>query len=249
MVARFARKQDVTMILRNANKLKGRNSPIYINSQFPEEIANRRRIILPVFRMARAMEMQASLNRDRLIIKGKQYTVDNIHKVPFYTSTTAQRQNGSTLAFFGRLSRLSNFHISPFTVNQTQYNCVEQLYQCAKAECAGDERAQIKIMMSVNPGDMKHIGNQVQVDEAVWNAEKKQVMEDALMAKFTQNRHMRSTLLETGECVLAEASRDKFWGCGKHLNQPRVLLASEWEGKNILGELLQAVRSHLMPQD
>ena len=76
---------------------------------------------------------------------------------------------------------------------------------------------------------MKRIGNPVQVDEGVRNAEKKHVMEEALVAKFTQNGHLMSTLLETDEFILAEPSLDKFWGCGKSrsLKQPGVLLSSE----------------------
>ncbi len=78
----------------------------------------------------------------------------------------------------------------------------------------------------------QHAHVQIRAD---WDAHRITAMEKALLAKFSQNRTLRSVLLETGDVEIVEDSpRDWFWGCGK-----------DGKGENMLGKLLMKVRSHL----
>jgi hypothetical protein len=68
-----------------------------------------------------------------------------------------------------------------------------------------------------------------------WESVKDGIMLEALRAKFSQNQHLRSMLLATGEAKIYEASPiDSYWGLGM-----------DKKGKNRLGLLLEQVRGEL----
>ena len=62
-----------------------------------------------------------------------------------------------------------------------------------------------------------------------------EVMEKAVMAKFSQNEKLRALLISTGDAEIVEDSpRDSFWGIGKDGN-----------GQNMLGKILMKIRTLL----
>ena len=65
------------------------------------------------------------------------------------------------------------------------------------------------------------------------------------MAKFSQNHDLLKALIETGTKAIGEASRDPLWGIGKSLDHPNVLDKDDWQGENILGNVLMNVREQL----
>jgi len=71
VVARFLRYQDRERIRKAAYNLKG--SKIGISEQFPKEIADRRKLLYPVFKKAKAEGNTAKLVRDQLYINGQRY--------------------------------------------------------------------------------------------------------------------------------------------------------------------------------
>ena len=73
-----------------------------------------------------ARNMKASFNLDKLVIRGSTYTTQILSDVPFDTSSLAQREDDSTVAFFGRLSVLSNFHDPPLLLDIYFFTCAEQ---------------------------------------------------------------------------------------------------------------------------
>lgn len=66
-----------------------------------------------------------------------------------------------------------------------------------------------------------------------------------MIAKFTQNPHLGELLKATGGTTLAEATRDRFWGTGKTLTDPKIFTEQSWIGKNRSGQLLMEVRNEL----
>jgi predicted NAD-dependent protein-ADP-ribosyltransferase YbiA (DUF1768 family) len=68
-----------------------------------------------------------------------------------------------------------------------------------------------------------------------WNYVRDEIMEKALLAKFSQNEKLKTILINTKDNEIIEASpRDDYWGWGK-----------DKTGKNMLGKLLMKIRSTL----
>jgi hypothetical protein len=71
-------------------------------------------------------------------------------------------------------------------------------------------------------------------------------MVDALTAKFSQNKELKTYLLATQGCVLVEAApRDKIWGIGMGENNVNIANPSKWKGANLLGKALMQVRDQI----
>ena len=110
-----------------------------------------------------------------------------------------------------------------------------------KAREFGDKKAESTIMNSENPGAQKNtkIRN---YNALLWNQRAEDVMTQALRLKFNQNEDLKLILLQTGCRQIAEAAPDDdYWGCGLHMNHPKVGDPSSWTGQN----LLMRVRSEL----
>ena len=76
-------------------------------------------------------------------------------------------------------------------------------------------------------------------------------MRTGLQAKFSQNPHLKSFLLNTKDTNILECNKfDPFWGIGIALNNPEVWIRNSWVGKakNQLGHLLMELRTELKRQ-
>lgn len=72
------------------------------------------------------------------------------------------------------------------------------------------------------------------------------IVKRGVRAKFEQNPELLKVLLSTGYAVLAECSRkDKKWGIGVAVSDPRYMETDRWTGKNYLGRILMEVREEL----
>lgn len=113
----------------------------------------------------------------------------------------------------------------------------------------------INIVKSTNPQKAKSLGRQLYCqalddskpfDDDTWKEERCQCMYDACYYKFTQNPDLKKWLKETGDKHLVEAtSRDKIWGCGVNVDDPRLNYPAQWNGLNLLGEVLMVLRDEL----
>jgi ribA/ribD-fused uncharacterized protein len=83
-------------------------------------------------------------------------------------------------------------------------------------------------------------------DAAQWDEKKEQVMATGLKAKFMQHPDLLKLLRETGTRRIAEADpRGKFWGIGTSAETSKAKDPERWPGKNVMGKLLEALRSEL----
>ena len=117
VVARFADRNDISVILKNARKLKGHDPAIYINQQYPREIAMSRRTLMPVYHAVRANKLRASLVQDRLYIDGSLYTVYNIWLVPFRANKLRASLVEDRLYIDGSLYTVDNIWLVPFNIS------------------------------------------------------------------------------------------------------------------------------------
>ena len=80
-------------------------------------------------------------------------------------------------------------------------------------------------------------------NDHIWSGVRQIVVYEGLMQKFAQNMELREKLLATKNAVLAEcAVKDRIWGIGLSMNDPKRWEPEQWKGKNLLGYTLMMVR-------
>ena len=136
---------------------------------------------------------------------------------------------------------------SPFEIDGTIYLCAEQYMMAEKARLFGDSKIEKEIMNSDSPSHQQKLGKRVSgFAEDKWAAERTNIVFRGNLAKFTQNAHFKSLLLETGDRQMVEASPiDKIWGIGLAANNPMAYDPNKWLGLNLLGKVLADVRTHI----
>lgn len=141
----------------------------------------------------------------------------------------------------------SQFHPSTFTVDGLDYVCAEQYMHAEKARLFGDTAMADRIMRSDSPHEHKMMGARVAgfVGET-WDARKIAIVTAGNLAKFGQNAGLRRRLMDTGDSILAEANpKDFIWGIGMSEDDPAALDPANWQGQNLLGQILMSVRETL----
>ena len=142
---------------------------------------------------------------------------------------------------------LSNWYLSDFTINGITFTSMEQYMMYKKATCFNDEDIAKQILEEKDVAKIKELGRLVSgYDDRVWNGVRQIIIYEGLLAKFSQNESLKSKLLDTESSTLAEcAVKDRIWGIGLSMTDPKRLILSEWKGQNLLGYTLMMVRDRL----
>lgn len=142
---------------------------------------------------------------------------------------------------------LSNWYLSPFTVEGVAFSSMEQYMMYEKAVTFGDFDMAQKILTEEDVSKVKQYGRQVtNYDDVVWNGIRQIIVYHGLLAKFSQNQELGRKLKETGEAVLAEcAVHDKIWGIGLSMQDTDRFNMQKWNGQNLLGFALMQVREQI----
>ena len=133
-------------------------------------------------------------------------------------------------------SELSNFHWSPFTLEEKVWPTVEHYFQAQKFPA--DPALQEKVRNAKTALGAKRLGrSKTTAFRSDWDTVKDEVMEKGIKAKFRQNPLLSTLLVGTGSAWLIEKSRsDSYWGSGPNgcgLNKTGKILM------RVRGELLQ----------
>ena len=238
---------DVQYIMDNKTKLgKG----IFVDYEYDQETIKNRKLLYPILRAARNTEGykgMCKLERDVLTLKGKKYTVKNIGDLPTELSGfhVSSKSDDNTYAFFGELNPFSNFHPSPFKVNNITYNTCEHYIQSEKAKHYGDSEMEIAILGCATALEAKRMGHQIikPNDALEWKEVAKEICSPGIKEKFHQNTNLMLLLLSTNNQTLVEASHDTTWGTGVPLRDEKCLEKSKWKNIGILGEILMDLRA------
>ena len=102
--------------------------------------------------------------------------------------------------------------------------------------------------LSINDvAEIKRLGRQISnYNDNIWNGKRQIIVYEGLLAKFSQNYSLKKMLKNIGDAMLAEcAVRDKIWGIGLSMSDPKRLNIDEWRGQNLLGYALMQVREKL----
>lgn len=149
--------------------------------------------------------------------------------------------------FWETRSPFSQWHPVGFEIDGIKYRTAEHYMMWRKAMLFGDEETAEKILAVKHPRDVKALGREVKnFDSKVWADNCQQAVYDGNYAKFTQNKMMLQAMKDTKGVELVEASPyDKIWGIGLAANDPKALNRDTWEGENLLGVVLNALREKL----
>ena len=93
----------------------------------------------PILKLAKSLPEyhdKSKLENDKLIINGTVYTIQDLNQLPSelapYKAT--QKTNETTIGFQGELSPWSNFHNSPFEMDEMRFKTAEHWIQYTKAK-------------------------------------------------------------------------------------------------------------------
>ena len=238
------------IIMKEKNSL--RQKGVFIYDDYPNEILERRRLILPVF--FKASELYPELNprvfTDKVNIGGKVYTGDTIHSIPYpelvpeqvFTPTKSGIQ-----AFYTKHSPLSNFYRAHFETEGRRFTSTEQYFVFKKALHFEDTDIARQVLEIHAPAKITQLGKKVQnFQKKEWLRVSGEYMFQGMLAKFSQNEKLKGFLLYTRGNVLVEASAtDKFWGVELSLRSADLYDQSKWKGQNMAGKTLERVRQTL----
>ena len=142
---------------------------------------------------------------------------------------------------------LSNWYMSEFTYNDIKFSSMEQYMMYQKAVTFHDYDVAKDIMGTDDVAEIKALGRKVKnYSDVIWNGMRQIVIYQGLFAKFQQNAILKQQLLETGDSIIAEcAVRDTIWGIGLSMKDTKRFDINEWQGTNLLGFALMAVRKEL----
>ena len=182
---------------------------------------------------------------DKLLINGVKYGLDDLYRLPtgLEAYRAAEKSDNDTIAVHSELSPLSNFHHSPFTINNHTFHSTEQWIQCQKCLMFGDSYTANLILRSENALEAKRLSYKITgVDHTKWKAEGFEKCIIGLKEKFDQNPLLKSMLVATKPKLLVEASTDKLWGTGVGLRDTNVLNCVHWSSHGWLSKMLHLIR-------
>lgn len=255
ILVQFFHYEEKSIILAKAGHIKV-STNVWIEENFPNEVESNRRELKHVLQETKRHTVngnhpfKGNLVEDTLYVNNKSYTVKSLDRLPepLKLEKIFTRTKDNTTAFFRKYSPLSNHYLTEQKVEGNTYNCNEQYYFHKKADLAGDRQAAEQIMKEKDPGKQKAIGSRIVINEPMWRDRCIDIMYDGLRAKFTQNKKLQDFLLSTGNNLIIEASpRDKFWGVGIDLHNPKIWNTRSWQttAENKLGQMLMQLRREI----
>lgn len=162
----------------------------------------------------------------------------------------------SYLCFWGHRPRpdgapsnscFSQWYPAQFEIEGVIYPTAEHYMMAEKARLFGDSATLEKVLKASDPGAAKAFGREVSgFSETVWNEQRFNIVVRGNLAKFGQDARLSEYLLKTGRKVLVEASPvDSIWGIGLAADDVGSQDPNSWNGLNLLGFALMAVRDRL----
>ena len=142
---------------------------------------------------------------------------------------------------------LSQWYPIKFEEKGIQYSSAEQYMMAEKAALFKDEVIYQQILATSDVKEIKALGRRVrEFQQDVWDEHCMAIVVAGNLAKFSQNQVLKDYLLSTKDSILVEASPyDNVWGIGLAETADDIENPLTWQGKNLLGFALMAVRDQL----
>ena len=242
---KFTDKSDVDHLLKHKKMLP---EGIYVDKEYSKTTEKERRLLCPVLKAAMKMkkyQKKCRMEGSHVVLDGTHYYRENIHTLPteLAADKVTSESNEETIAFFGELHPLSNFHMGEFHFEGEDFHSLEQLIQLKKTELFEDQVARERILNSTDAQDSKEIAMDISnFDKEKWNTSAETLCYEGIRQKFIQNPHLYQYLLDTGNKTIVEATYDNVWGTGIPLGSADCLNQTKWKSTGILGRILMKIR-------
>lgn len=157
--------------------------------------------------------------------KSNKQTNKMVSRIEFYSTRPKQ------IGFMSNFTKVQNLWL-----DSKPFPTTEHYFQSAKFAATCPEHAE-RIRTAKTATVAARLGRSRKYPiRPDWAEKRDEVMETALMAKFSQNRDMRRLLIGTGQAELVEhTSKDRYWADG-----------GDGSGQNRLGQLLMRVRERVL---
>lgn len=144
--------------------------------------------------------------------------------------------NANTIHFYstkGEYGPFSNFSAHHLFLKGKKWRTSEHYFQAQKFSGTSHET---EIRMASSPMIAARLGrSRKRPLRKDWESVKDDIMREAVMAKFSQDKELTALLLSTGDATLVEhTTNDSYWADG-----------GDGTGKNMLGIILMEVRERL----
>ena len=149
--------------------------------------------------------------------------------------------------FYTKTCRESNFYPHPFAYRGVKLPTSEHHLMREKARLMGDQHAMTLIEAASSALAAKRLGRKVKPwNQALWEDNCDQIMEDILVAKFSSTPDMRKYILGIKGHFYEASPKDKIWGIGIGIKQAEA--GAPHNGQNKLGEALDRARARIAAQ-
>lgn len=250
ILIRFNKESKRNAILYNRNNINRNKTSnfIWVNDDTSDETRRNRKTSRDVATLAKLIGMDnIKIHGDGIIVNDVKYKHSDFDLLPPEISIekAKTRESEGEVYFQGEHSPLSNFYPATFTddTGKIYYNA-EQAYQCEKAKFHGKMPPADKILCTRNPYSIKKLSKDIPSNND-WVIKEQGVMKSILDRKFHQNLDLATKHINTGDRQLHEATSDHKWATGAELAS-KSTLNTEWTGQDLLGQLLETVRTELI---
>ena len=154
--------------------------------------------------------------------------------------------HSGTAAVHGEENPLSNMYPCTIKVFGKEFNSTEQAYQYSKAIRRGQLDVATGICAAPTPFMAKKQAKFLKYDKN-WNeTEKITLMNQLLQEKLDQVPEFKTALLDSGRKMIVETVPGEYvWSSGLNEKVTNVTKRKFWPGSNLLGKLLEELRSSM----
>jgi len=152
------------------------------------------------------------------------------------------------LAFRSYQHPLSNQFPCAIEIFGRVFRSADHAYFWRMAQEFGKDELAEEIVEAKHAGVVRRLSEKICDESERWSWEDNnlEIMEEILDCKVQQCDRFKQCLLENADKVLAEASRDKYWGTGLSPYVTEHTAPTYWPGKNILGAMLRDLTTQLV---
>ena len=193
------------------------------------------------------LRFKSRMELDKLVIDGKCYGTGDLDKLPQSISpfNVSTKSNEHTVGFFGELCPFSNFYPVKFNHQGQNYHSSEQFIQYTKAKYCNDQETVERIMNTCSALACKQLGYTVQnYNHQSWIDSIDALCRSGIKANFEQHPALLRALLNTGDKIIIESSKDDIWGTGLPLFRWDCLQEKLWSSHSKLGTILTHTKQH-----